>query len=213
MSPYAPYLSIFLYTKTVSIIDDLDITNRPSASNLNQASSLWERRRSGSIYAKWSQEEDDMLRACVARHGNSGWEKVASDIPSRSYHQCRQRWMQLTEEKMGRSSMDASHSPAISNLLTQQQPSLGSPSPPRSAAQDDEPRTPPHQIQYSPTHEIPRKTYEPYSTNLQERHSQYAPSSLNRQETLPTSQNNHSGLYRPPSPIATPKKRKIETMP
>jgi len=155
-----------------------------------------------------------MLRACVARLGTNEWEKVANDIPNRSYHQCRQRWMQLTEqEKMDRSSMDASHSPAISNLLTQQQPSLGSPSPPRSAAQDDEPRTPPHQIQYGPAHEMPRKPYEPYSTTLQEKHPQYTPSSLNQQETLPPPQNNHSGLYRPPSPIATPKKRKIETMP
>ncbi|KAI9284956.1 hypothetical protein BC943DRAFT_352789 [Umbelopsis sp. AD052] len=207
-----------LFPGSVTQPDDatknLDITNRSPTGNLIQTSSLWERRRSGSIYAKWSQEEDDMLRACVARHGNNEWEKVASDIPNRSYHQCRQRWMQLVEEeKMNRSSMDASHSPAISNLLTQQQPSLGSPSPPRSAAQDDEPRTPPHQVQYGPAHEMPRKPYEPYSTNLQERHSQFAPSSLNRQETLPAPQDTHSGLYRPPSPIATPKKRKIETMP
>jgi hypothetical protein len=155
-----------------------------------------------------------MLKASVSRHGKNDWVKVASDIPNRSYHQCRQRWMRLTDhQRTGRSSMDASHSPAISNLITQQQPSLGSPSPPRSAAHDDEPHTPPHQIQYGPPHEMPPKTYQPYPPTLQEKHSQYDPTSMDRPETLLPPEQNHTGLYRPPSPVATPKKRKIETMP
>jgi len=155
-----------------------------------------------------------MLRASVERHESGDWEAVASDLPNRNYQQCRQRWYRVEEHsKRDLTSMDASHSPAISNLLTQQQPSLGSPSPPRSAAQDDEPHTPPHQIQYETAHEMPRKAYEPYPPTLQEKLPRYHPSAMDRPETLLQKQSTPTGLYRPPSPISTPKKRKIESMP
>lgn len=176
---------------------------------------LWERRRSQAYYVKWLPSEDEMLRAAVQRYGSDDWNRVAEDMPQRNHSQCRQRWLRLmNRERTGRTSMDASQSPAISNLLTQQQPSLGSPSPPRSAAHDDEPHTPPHQVQFEHTHELPRKAYELYPPALQEKHSRYHPSTMDRQEaTLLQPQSTPTGLYRPPSPIATPKKRKIETIP
>jgi hypothetical protein len=147
------------------------------ASSTDKASSIWERRHSQSIYTKWTPEEDDMLKASVDRYGSGAWETISKDIPGRSHQQCRQRWHRLEDlGKRDRSDMDASHSPAISNLLTQQQqPSLGSPSPPRSAALD------------------------PPTVNSSE--------SLLQPRTTPTS------MYRPPSPVSTPKKRKIESVP
>jgi hypothetical protein len=185
------------------------------ASSTDKASSIWERRHSQSIYTKWTPEEDDMLKASVDRYGSGAWETISKDIPGRSHQQCRQRWHRLEDlGKRDRSDMDASHSPAISNLLTQQQqPSLGSPSPPRSAALDDEPHTPPHQVQYDAAHELPRKPYEPYPPLQETHHSRYHPPTVNSSESLLQPRTTPTSMYRPPSPVSTPKKRKIESVP
>jgi hypothetical protein len=49
-------------------------------------------KKSRSPYIKWTLEEDEQLVKGVAEHGTK-WEAVARMIPSRSYHQCRQRWL------------------------------------------------------------------------------------------------------------------------
>lgn len=49
-------------------------------------------KKSRSPYIKWSLEEDELLVQGVAEYGTK-WEAVARKIPSRSYHQCRQRWL------------------------------------------------------------------------------------------------------------------------
>lgn len=49
-------------------------------------------KKSRSPYIKWTAEEDELLIQGVAEHGTK-WEAVARLIPSRSYHQCRQRWL------------------------------------------------------------------------------------------------------------------------
>lgn len=197
-------------THTISLLP-VEIESKST----DQASSIWERRRSQSIYTKWTPEEDDMLKASVDRHGPGAWEAIAKDLPGRNYQQCRQRWHRLEDHgKRDRPDMDASHSPAISNLLTQQQqPSLGSPSPPRSAALDDEPHTPPHQVQYEAAHELPRKTYEPYPPLQEKHHPRYHPPTVNSSESLLQPQTTPTSMYRPPSPVSTPKKRKIESVP
>lgn len=167
------------------------------------------------MYTKWTPEEDDMLKASADRHGPGAWEAIAKDIPGRNYQQCRQRWHRLADHgKRDRPDMDASHSPAINNLLTQQQqPSLGSPSPPRSAALDDEPHTPPHQVQYEAAHELPRKPYEPFPALQEKHHPRYHPPTVNSSESLLQPQTTPTSMYRPPSPVSTPKKRKIERVP
>lgn len=49
-------------------------------------------KRARSPYVKWKVEEDELLVQGVAEYGTK-WEAVAKMIPSRSYHQCRQRWL------------------------------------------------------------------------------------------------------------------------
>lgn len=49
-------------------------------------------KKSRSPYVKWTVEEDESLIKGVAEFGTK-WESVARRIPSRSYHQCRQRWL------------------------------------------------------------------------------------------------------------------------
>jgi hypothetical protein len=49
-------------------------------------------KKSRSPYIKWTIEEDEKLILGVAEFGTK-WEAVARMVPSRSYHQCRQRWL------------------------------------------------------------------------------------------------------------------------
>ncbi|KAL7410992.1 hypothetical protein BDY24DRAFT_398282 [Mrakia frigida] len=49
-------------------------------------------RRVRSPYLKWSNEEDELLARGVAKYGQK-WDLVSKAVPTRSYHQCRQRWL------------------------------------------------------------------------------------------------------------------------
>lgn len=41
----------------------------------------------------WSDEEDDLLRAAVEKHGIDSWASVAADVPRRTAQQCQARWI------------------------------------------------------------------------------------------------------------------------
>jgi hypothetical protein len=43
--------------------------------------------------AKWSTEEDELLRQFVEIHGLGNWSVIAQNIPGRNGKQCRERWM------------------------------------------------------------------------------------------------------------------------
>ncbi|KAI5478013.1 hypothetical protein MNV49_005705 [Pseudohyphozyma bogoriensis] len=49
-------------------------------------------KRERSPYVKWNLSEDELLVNAVLKHGQR-WDQVASCVPTRSYHQCRQRWL------------------------------------------------------------------------------------------------------------------------
>ncbi|GAA99815.1 uncharacterized protein L969DRAFT_44021 [Mixia osmundae IAM 14324] len=49
-------------------------------------------KRQRSPYVKWNLAEDELLAKAVAQHGQR-WDAVSKCVPSRSYHQCRQRWL------------------------------------------------------------------------------------------------------------------------
>ena len=49
-------------------------------------------KKARSPYLKWTAEEDEKLVLGVAEHGTR-WDEVALQLPTRSYHQCRQRWL------------------------------------------------------------------------------------------------------------------------
>jgi hypothetical protein len=48
--------------------------------------------KSRSTYQRWEPSEDEKLVRAIIKHGKR-WDSVASDVPSRSYHQVRQRWL------------------------------------------------------------------------------------------------------------------------
>ncbi|KAK4686552.1 hypothetical protein P7C73_g3575, partial [Tremellales sp. Uapishka_1] len=52
-------------------------------------------RRLRSPYLKWTVEEDELLARAVAIHGEK-WDLVSKGVPTRSYHQVRQRWLRKT---------------------------------------------------------------------------------------------------------------------
>ncbi|WWC57800.1 uncharacterized protein I303_100335 [Kwoniella dejecticola CBS 10117] len=52
-------------------------------------------RRIRSPYLKWTIEEDELLARAVAMHGEK-WDLVSKGVPTRSYHQVRQRWLRKT---------------------------------------------------------------------------------------------------------------------
>lgn len=53
------------------------------------------RKKPRSPYSKWTPEQDAALRSAVEKHGAKNWELVAQDVPDRTYHQCRQRWIKV----------------------------------------------------------------------------------------------------------------------
>ncbi|OHT17572.1 Myb-like DNA-binding domain containing protein [Tritrichomonas foetus] len=51
-------------------------------------------------HAKFSVEEDQILRELVAQHGEKNWSVVASHMPDRSPRQCRERWTNYLSPKL-----------------------------------------------------------------------------------------------------------------
>lgn len=49
-------------------------------------------KKARSPYLKWTADEDEKLILGVSEHGTR-WDEVAKRLPTRSYHQCRQRWL------------------------------------------------------------------------------------------------------------------------
>ena len=42
---------------------------------------------------RWIEEEDQMLRESVKKHGTSNWSSIALELPNRNGKQCRERWV------------------------------------------------------------------------------------------------------------------------
>ncbi|KAK2821596.1 hypothetical protein Q7C36_020939 [Tachysurus vachellii] len=51
----------------------------------------------GKVKVKWTQDEDDNLRALVQNLGTSDWKYIASLLPNRSEHQCQHRWYKVLD--------------------------------------------------------------------------------------------------------------------
>ncbi|KIJ69725.1 hypothetical protein HYDPIDRAFT_77723 [Hydnomerulius pinastri MD-312] len=75
-------------------------------------------KRQRSPYVKWSKEEDDLLAQAVAKYGQK-WDLVQKALPSRGYHQVRQRWLRklgVFDSKPDLSSFQTAGFPAASRL-------------------------------------------------------------------------------------------------
>ncbi|KAH0795676.1 Myb-like DNA-binding domain containing protein [Histomonas meleagridis] len=42
---------------------------------------------------RWTEEEDEMLRRSVQKHGPTNWKRIAEELPNRNGKQCRERWV------------------------------------------------------------------------------------------------------------------------
>ncbi|KAH7887295.1 hypothetical protein F5I97DRAFT_1804503 [Phlebopus sp. FC_14] len=79
-------------------------------------------KRQRSPYVKWSKEEDDLLAQAVAKYGQK-WDLVQKALPSRGYHQVRQRWLRklgVFDSKPDLSSFQTAGFPSASRLTGQE---------------------------------------------------------------------------------------------
>uniref|UniRef100_A0A667Z2W8 V-myb avian myeloblastosis viral oncogene homolog-like 2b n=1 Tax=Myripristis murdjan TaxID=586833 RepID=A0A667Z2W8_9TELE len=60
-------------------------------------SDVVEQRDSGKVKVKWTQEEDDSLKALVQEVGPNDWKYIASFIPNHTEHQCQHRWFKVLD--------------------------------------------------------------------------------------------------------------------
>ncbi|KAG1896407.1 uncharacterized protein F5891DRAFT_1246891 [Suillus fuscotomentosus] len=70
------------------------------------------------LTVKWSKEEDDLLAQAVAKYGQK-WDLVQKALPSRGYHQVRQRWLRklgVFDSKPDLSSFQTGSFPSASRL-------------------------------------------------------------------------------------------------
>ncbi|KAF8512126.1 hypothetical protein JB92DRAFT_3117444 [Gautieria morchelliformis] len=78
-------------------------------------------RRTRSPYIKWTKEEDELLAKAVAKYGQK-WDLVQKALPSRGYHQVRQRWLRklgvFDGSKLDLSSLETNAAAKFLNLST-----------------------------------------------------------------------------------------------
>lgn len=60
-------------------------------------SDVAEQRDYGKVKVKWTQEEDDHLKALVQNSGPNDWKNIASFLPNRTEHQCQHRWLKVLD--------------------------------------------------------------------------------------------------------------------
>ncbi|XP_019735149.1 v-myb avian myeloblastosis viral oncogene homolog-like 2b [Hippocampus comes] len=60
-------------------------------------SDVAEQRDGGKVKVKWTQEEDDKLKALVQKLGQNDWKNVATHIPNRTENQCQHRWLKVLD--------------------------------------------------------------------------------------------------------------------
>ncbi|XP_070815287.1 v-myb avian myeloblastosis viral oncogene homolog-like 2b isoform X1 [Chaetodon trifascialis] len=70
------------------------------AMNQDTDSDVAEQRDGGKVKVKWTQEEDDKLKALVQKLGTNDWKYIASYIPSHTEHQCQHRWYKVLDPEL-----------------------------------------------------------------------------------------------------------------
>ncbi|XP_019942345.1 v-myb avian myeloblastosis viral oncogene homolog-like 2b isoform X2 [Paralichthys olivaceus] len=63
-------------------------------------SDVAEQRDGGRVKVKWTQEEDDKLKALVQKLGPTDWKYVASYIPNHTELQCQHRWFKVLDPEL-----------------------------------------------------------------------------------------------------------------
>ncbi|KAF3855751.1 hypothetical protein F7725_016474 [Dissostichus mawsoni] len=63
-------------------------------------SDVAERGDGGKVKVKWTQEEDDKLKALVQKLGTNDWKHIANYIPNHSEPQCQHRWFKVLDPEL-----------------------------------------------------------------------------------------------------------------
>ncbi|XP_053724564.1 v-myb avian myeloblastosis viral oncogene homolog-like 2b isoform X1 [Synchiropus splendidus] len=63
-------------------------------------SDVAEPRDGGKVKVKWTQEEDDKLKALIQILGQNEWKTIASCIPNHTEHQCQHRWFKVLDPEL-----------------------------------------------------------------------------------------------------------------
>uniref|UniRef100_A0A4W6D4I6 V-myb avian myeloblastosis viral oncogene homolog-like 2b n=1 Tax=Lates calcarifer TaxID=8187 RepID=A0A4W6D4I6_LATCA len=63
-------------------------------------SDVAEQRDGGKVKVKWTQDEDDRLKALVQKLGPNDWKYIASYIPNHTEHQCQHRWFKVLDPEL-----------------------------------------------------------------------------------------------------------------
>ncbi|XP_069570917.1 v-myb avian myeloblastosis viral oncogene homolog-like 2b [Brachyistius frenatus] len=63
-------------------------------------SDVAEQRDGGKVKVKWTQEEDDKLKALVQKQGPNDWKNIATHIPNHTEHQCQHRWFKVLDPEL-----------------------------------------------------------------------------------------------------------------
>ncbi|KAI6043739.1 hypothetical protein EDC04DRAFT_2649944 [Pisolithus marmoratus] len=84
--------SIFIQPTTIAWSQPARNKAVARVANQDRAATHSPAKRQRSPYMKWSKEEDELLTQAVAKYGQK-WDLVQKALPSRGYHQVRQRWL------------------------------------------------------------------------------------------------------------------------
>ncbi|KAF5392486.1 hypothetical protein D9757_002205 [Collybiopsis confluens] len=67
----------------------------------------------------WSQQEDDLLRLAVAKHGTQdNWKAVAEQVPGRNNKACRKRWLHSLSPSIKKSAWTTAEDALLAHLFT-----------------------------------------------------------------------------------------------
>ncbi|WFD32316.1 hypothetical protein MSPP1_003361 [Malassezia sp. CBS 17886] len=73
-------------------------------------------------YVRWSAEEDTKLRRAIKEHGQR-WEHVARAVGTRSYHQCRQRYLLMRRKEAAANGLSSPSKPTTPSRMPLRTPS------------------------------------------------------------------------------------------
>ena len=104
-------------------------------------------------YVRWSAEEDVKLRKAIKEHGQR-WEFVARAVGTRSYHQCRQRYLLIRRKEA------AANGTASPGRLPQTRTPNNAP--PQAESSDEAPQTPNRPVTTMPPFFTPSAQFTPY---------------------------------------------------
>ncbi|KAL9657127.1 hypothetical protein ABK040_002752 [Willaertia magna] len=85
------------FNSTNNLGDDVSDTSSTSSSNNTNKKKKPKKKSSKKKEAKhvrgaWTEEEDNILRSLVEKHGAKKWSQIALELPGRIGKQCRERW-------------------------------------------------------------------------------------------------------------------------